>query len=174
MGKQLAGALREVGFTPARPKNDAGPTTQPRRRGVRCWFMWLALAGACLVGLPAGAQAYNCHNWGCVNRALNKMQKQVTTDTRVLRSLVGCLGEAPIDQFGNPTGSSGYAFSNDGIHQVYTTALDLVPAGKPVGAWFLTDACNRAKASVRSGGRLPLTRGSIASEAVLVPRLAKP
>jgi hypothetical protein len=135
------------------------------KRGSIISALALAVSIAAMAIAPGGAGAFNCHSWGCVNRALNKMQKQVNIDTRVLGTEVTCFGEAPLDQFGDPSGSSGYSF-NTGTSQIYTTALDVVPTGGTVGAWVMTDTCNRSKANIRHAR---LSRGSLASAVRPIP-----
>jgi hypothetical protein len=101
-----------------------------------------AIAGA--MAVPASAQAYNCHSWKCVNRTLNKMQKQVTLDTKAVGVLLNCIVEVPFTAYGDPNGSFGYAYNKNGTTK-YTTALDVTFSGDSVGAWMLADSCNSKK-----------------------------
>jgi hypothetical protein len=124
-----------------------------------------AIVGA--IALPASAQAYNCHSWKCVNKALNKMQKQVTLDNKAVGILLNCIAEVPFTSYGDPKGAFGYSYSKDGTTSHYTTALDITYSGDPVGAWMLADSCNSKKtASIAHAhmGRRPAGLGAIASE----------
>jgi hypothetical protein len=124
-----------------------------------------AVVGA--IAVPASAQAYNCHSWKCVNKALNKMQKQVTFDNRAVGVLLNCIAEVPFTSYGDPKGTFGYSYSKDGSTTHYTTALDLTYSGDAVGAWMLADSCNSKKtASIARAhvGRRPAGLGPIAAE----------
>jgi hypothetical protein len=124
-----------------------------------------AIVGA--IAVPASAQAYNCHSWKCVNKALNKMQKQVTFDNKAVGVLLNCIGEVPFTSYGDPKGTFGYSYSKDGTAKSYTTALDLTFSGDTVGAWMLADSCNSKKtASIAHGvvGRRPARLGAITPE----------
>ena len=57
-------------------------------------------------------------------------------------TLQDCLGEYPVTEYGDPSGSLGYLF-NDGSGTPFdTTALDVTASGDAVGAWTLFDTCN--------------------------------
>jgi len=100
-----------------------------------------------------GAQA-NCGSMSCVNRklnsltkALNKANATIKTDTRVLKVLVGCLGELPLTQYGDPNTKFGFAYSPTGssTNTSYRTALDATASGTSVDVWMLFDGCNTSK-----------------------------
>lgn len=119
------------------------------------------------MAVPASAPAYNCHSWRCVNKALNKMQKQVTLDNKALGILLNCIAEVPFTSYGDPKGTFGYSYSKDGTAKTYTTALDLTFSGDTVGAWMLADSCNSKRtASIARAhvSRQPAGVGAIASE----------
>lgn len=123
-----------------------------------------AVVGA--IAVPASAQAYNCHSWKCVNKALNKMQKQVTFDNRAVGVLLNCIAEVPFTSYGDPKGTFGYAYSKDGTTNHYTTALDLTFSGDAVGAWMLADSCNSKKTAIARAhvGRQPAGLGAFGPE----------
>jgi hypothetical protein len=115
----------------------------------------IAVTGA-VMSTGATAQAINCNSFGCFNRALNRMQTKLNRDdralkidTRVLGALVSCLQEYPVAIFGNRDGSFGYTY-NDGTTTFNTTALDASLSGDPVNAWLFGDKCNTHQTAARN------------------------
>ena len=111
---------------------------------------------AAVMGTGATAQAVNCNSFGCFNRTLNRLQaklnrddKALKVDTRVLSALASCLHEYPVAIFGNRDGSQGYTY-NDGTMTFQTTALDASLKGDPVNAWLFGDECNTHQTAATS------------------------
>jgi len=71
-------------------------------------------------------------------------------------SILGCLFDAPITEYGDPEGSQGFIYDT-GTETFDTSALNLTFEGDPVTFWTVFDACNTAEtASVQaSSGALP-------------------
>jgi hypothetical protein len=71
-------------------------------------------------------------------------------------SILGCLFDAPITEYGDPEGSEGFIYDT-GTETFDTSALNLTFEGDPVTFWTVFDACNTAEtASVQaSSGALP-------------------
>jgi hypothetical protein len=93
---------------------------------------------------------------------LNGLSGKVSGQGTTLDSLSGtvaaqgkklaCFTEVPVTEYGDPSGTSGYSFTSDGVTFFNTTALDVTAAGDPVDAWVLADSCNTtttATAAVR-------------------------
>jgi hypothetical protein len=77
----------------------------------------------------------------------------LTQGAKFVESLAECLFEVPLNQYGEP-GTEGYLYEN-ATETFRTTALDVVPEGEKVGAWFLIDGCNTATtASVNAASAL--------------------
>jgi hypothetical protein len=76
-----------------------------------------------------------------------------------VESLYKCLFEVPVNEYGEPEEGNGYLYEN-ATETFQTTALDVVPLGESVGAWFLIDGCNTA------------TTATVQSAKALVPRVA--
>jgi hypothetical protein len=83
----------------------------------------------------------------------------IKDDDQELQTLVGCLAEVPLSQYGDPSGTFGYVFNPSGGGTTFnTTALDVTITGDPVGGWALFDGCNRTKTAAgirRSQGIAP-------------------
>jgi uncharacterized Zn-binding protein involved in type VI secretion len=76
----------------------------------------------------------------------------LTQGAKLVASLAECLFEVPLNQYGEP-GTEGYLYEN-ATETFQTTALDVVPKGETVGAWFLIDGCNTiTTASVKAAAR---------------------
>jgi hypothetical protein len=68
---------------------------------------------------------------------------------------LACFTDTPVTQYGDPGGTFGYLFTNDGISAdaVDATALDVTVPGDAVDAWAVMDSCNTtptASAAVQS------------------------
>jgi hypothetical protein len=129
----------------------------------------LLIAAAIGLVCAAGAQA-NCGSMSCVNRKLNSLTKSlkkanatIKTDTQALKVLVGCLGELPLTQYGDPKTKFGFAYSPTGssTNTSYRTALDATASGTSVDLWMLFDGCNTSKK--------PSTRAGRAAHATRIP-----
>jgi hypothetical protein len=64
----------------------------------------------------------------------------VTTDNAFIATCLAAAGTFPVSQYGDPSGTFGYSFSNDGFTNFYTTGLDVTGSGDPVGAYIQTVA----------------------------------
>lgn len=126
----------------------------------------LLVAAAIALVCAAGAQA-NCGSMSCVNRKLNSLTKSlkkanatITTDTKALKALVGCLGEVPLTQYGDPSSKFGFAYSPTGSSSStsYRTALDATASGTKVDVWMLFDGCNTSTKPSTRAGRTHATR----------------
>lgn len=89
---------------------------------------------------------------------VNTLTPEVSNDHTVVGDFTSCFEELPITQYGDPAGTFGYEFSNDGATNFYTTALDATASGDAIGAWFLVDACNSqtTASTAHVAGRAPL------------------
>jgi hypothetical protein len=111
----------------------------------------LLIAAAIALVCAAGAQA-NCGSMSCVNRKLNSLTKSlkkanatINTDTKALKALVGCLGEVPLTQYGDPSSKFGFEYNSTGsttTSPTFRTALDATASGTKVEVWMLFDGCN--------------------------------
>jgi hypothetical protein len=67
-------------------------------------------------------------------RALEAKVKTLRVQVADLRGKQACLTALPVSQYGNGT-TSGYYFTNDGVTQFLTSALDVTDVGQPPGAY---------------------------------------
>jgi hypothetical protein len=67
-------------------------------------------------------------------RALEAKVKTLRVQVADLRGKQACLTGLPLSQYGNGT-TSGYYFTNDGVTQFLTSALDVTDVGQPPGAY---------------------------------------
>jgi hypothetical protein len=67
-------------------------------------------------------------------RALEAKVKTLRVQVTDLRGKQACLTGLPISQYGNGT-TSGYYFTNDGVTQFLTSALDVTDVGQAPGAY---------------------------------------
>jgi hypothetical protein len=67
-------------------------------------------------------------------RALEAKVKTLRVQVADLRGKQACLTGLPVSQYGNGT-TSGYYFTNDGVTQFLTSALDVTDVGQPPGAY---------------------------------------
>ena len=135
----------------------------------------IALAAALTV-LASGTSAQaGCNTAKCLNKKIRTLSTQVTqlqqTVTQQaatiqqtqqgLNTVVNCLAEAPLTQYGDPAGDFGYQFDNNQSPTVEdiigTTALDVTQPTDTVDGWALFDACNTTTTASASA-----TRSSIA------------
>lgn len=72
--------------------------------------------------------------------------------TKFVKALETCLFEAPFTQYGDPEGSFGYLFKEEGGTEIETSALDITAEGDPIDAWFILDACNGQEVLSLGGG----------------------
>jgi hypothetical protein len=113
---------------------------------------------ASIVG-ASSAHAVNCHSFACLNRAVNKLQKQVKTDTTALAVLATCLNEMPVSDYGTPP-SAGYVYDPGGGQATYhVSALDVTDQGDTVGAWVIYDKCNTTPTATAALSRFHIQRG---------------
>ena len=139
----------------------------------------LVVVTAAIGLVSAGSAQANCTNMSCVNRELNSLTKAlkkanatIKADDKVLKTVVGCLGEVPLTQYGDPTNKFGYDYnSTAGGPITQRTAIDATTSGTTVDVWMLFDQCNTSKkpsssastGHVAQATRIPLA--PIASEA---------
>ena len=131
----------------------------------------IAVTGA-VMSTGATAQAVNCNSFACFNRAVNTLQaklnrddKALKLDTRLLSALAGCLQEYPVAIFGNRDGSFGYTY-NDGTMTFQTTALDASLKGDAVNAWLFGDKCNTHQTAASVSTRVFGSFGPVAPQAL--------
>jgi hypothetical protein len=67
-------------------------------------------------------------------RALEAKVKTLRVQVADLRGKQACLTALPVSQYGNGT-TSGYYFTNDGVTQFLTSALDVTDVGQAPGAY---------------------------------------
>ena len=117
---------------------------------MRKWLpVLVAAALLCLAILATGgaqAKFARCHSFGCVNKKLNAIHKQlnaVRRHTRILEvGVYECEQLVPITEYGDPLGSFGYLFDNDGgSGTLYTSALDFTASGDPTDELMVVDTC---------------------------------
>lgn len=92
-----------------------------------------------------------------------------------MHSLVDCLAEVPLTQYGQPDGPLGYVvkYEDEGIEKDgVTTALDVTYSGDGVGAWALIDSCNTTDA-VSASSRTALAP-TVDLRSLLQPQLRLP
>jgi uncharacterized coiled-coil protein SlyX len=64
-----------------------------------------------------------------------------------------CLFQVPLDQYGESPGEEGYLYETP-AETFRRTALDVVPEGGEVGAWFVINGCNPVEtASIKAASR---------------------
>jgi uncharacterized Zn-binding protein involved in type VI secretion len=82
--------------------------------------------------------------------------------TKFVKSLEECLFEAPFTQYGDPEGSFGYLFEEEGGGEIKTSALDISEEGSSILAWFIFDACNPQETLALNsvGGVFPAAKAS--------------
>jgi hypothetical protein len=81
-----------------------------------------------------------------------------------VNTVLGCLFEAPLTEYGEPEGPAGYLFEfeNEGTPEtIPTTALDVTYPEDFVGGWALFDSCNTAEtpSAAASGAVAPASSG---------------
>jgi hypothetical protein len=84
-------------------------------------------------------------------------------------TVLGCLFEAPLTQYGEPEGPFGYLFQieEEGTLESFpTTGLDVTYPEDFVGGWALFDGCNTAETPTAAA------RGAVAPAASLHPQAA--
>ena len=144
-----------------------------------------AVAAALITAVAGtGSAEAKCGN-ACLKKKLNTLTTQVSQLQQTVgqqsqaiqqtqqkfNTLVNCLGEAPLTQYGDPAGTFGYQFDNDGSGGdpfIYTSALDVTAGGDPVDAWALFDICNTtsvASASASHSSLAPRSAGDLFSGA---------
>ena len=120
-------------------------------------------AGA--VGWPASCQTLLCvdSHLNALHRRdarlqarISALQLRVTRLERYFGGLVKCIEEGPLTQYGDPNGTFGYAFSNNGTDTFFTTGLDWTASGDPVDGWVMIDGCNTSTTAKPALGRFPL------------------
>jgi hypothetical protein len=83
-------------------------------------------------------------------------------------TLATCLAEAPVTEYGDPSGTFGYEYDN-GSATLDTTALDGTASGDPVSAWILYDQCNTTPTAQIRRGDLARAGGALAPSFWLTP-----
>jgi hypothetical protein len=108
----------------------------------------MGVLAAAIITLAVGASAQarpwaHCHNWSCVNKHLNSLHKTAARTSRRVNHLLTCMAEAPLTQYGDPTGvGGGYLYRpKDNSGGFTTAALDLTQPGDPASGRFLLDTC---------------------------------
>lgn len=91
-----------------------------------------------------------------------------------VNTVLGCLFEAPLTEYGEPEGPAGYLFEfeKEGTPEtIPTTALDVTYPGDEVGGWALFDGCNTAEtpSAAASGAVAPATSSLQARTATQAP-----
>jgi len=87
---------------------------------------------------------------------VTSLSNTVATDTDFIARCLVAAGTFPVSQYGDPSGTFGYSFSNDGFTNFYTTGLDVTGSGDTVGAYIQTVApgCTTGGGGLRRNGTL--------------------
>jgi hypothetical protein len=107
-------------------------------------------------------------------QAISSQGGAITAQNQTLgkvSTVLGCLFEAPLTEYGEPEESSGYLFQfeEEGTLESFpTTALDVTSPQDFVGGWALFDGCNTAETPSAAA------RGAVAPAASLHVRTAAP
>ena len=105
------------------------------------------------------AATVNCADVACLNRALTRLTRFANATANRLNKLDKfarqqldqwdawyeewntCVPIVPITVYGDPNGSYGYLWTNDGVNVGATTGLDVTWEGDPVDFWALEWTC---------------------------------
>jgi hypothetical protein len=130
----------------------------------------IALAGASSADAKCGIKCLNkkvnglSHQLSQAEATINQQAQQIAQSSQSVTELQNCLAEAPLTDYGDPSGSFGYLFDNDGTggdDPFFTSALDITSTGDTVNAWFLFDSCNTATTASATGAKSSITQSSV-------------
>jgi hypothetical protein len=137
------------------------PTTAQAKCGLGCLASRISSLQSQVGSMQGQVSSLN-GQVSSLSGQVSSLQGQLAAADRTLGTITNCLAETPVTQYGDPSGTFGYVFSNDGFSSFFTSALDGTAPGHHVGAWFLVDSCNTRTTAVAHTAHM--ARGTLGPE----------